>query len=65
MLLNQGIKQIIYGVIVIAASAIISTIVVDYGIGIIFVGTIIVGIILIIKGIINLIRDGIGRVRNR
>jgi hypothetical protein len=33
--------------------------------GIIFYGAFIVGIILIIKGIINLIRDGIGRVRNR
>ena len=61
--MNRGIKQIIYGIIVIAVSTIISIIVVDYGVGIIFVGTIIVGIILIIKGIINLIRDGIRRAR--
>ena len=65
MVMNRGIKQIIYGIIVIAVSTIISIIVVDYGVGIIFVGTIIVGIILIIKGIINLIRDGIRAARKQ
>ncbi len=63
--MNPGVKQIIYGVIVIAVSAIISIIGVTSDFGIIFYGAFIVGIILIIKGIINLIRDGIGRARNR
>jgi hypothetical protein len=63
--MNQGVKQIIYGVIVMVISAIISIIGVASNFGIIFYGVFIVGIILIIKGIINLIRDGIGRARNR
>jgi len=57
--MNQGVKQIIYGVIVMAVAAIISIIGAASDFGIIFYGAFIVGIILMIKGIINLIRDGI------
>ena len=50
--MNQGVKQIIYGIIVMAASAIIAIIGAASNFGIIFYGAFIVGIILIIKGII-------------
>ena len=63
--MNQGVKQIIYGIIVMAVAAIISIIGAASDFGIIFYGLFIVGIILMIKGIINLIRDGIDRARNR
>ena len=57
--MNQGIKQIIYGIIVIAVTGIITLVGIGGNVAIIFYGAFIVGIILIIKGIINLIRDGI------
>ena len=63
--MNQGVKQIIYGIIVMAASAIIAIIGAASNIGIIFYGAYIVGIILMIKGIINLIRDGIRKTRKQ
>jgi hypothetical protein len=62
---NRGIKQIIYGIIVIAVTAIITMVAVVGNFGIIFYGAFIVGIILIIKGIINLIRDGIRMARKQ
>lgn len=63
--MNQGVKQIIYGIIVMAASAIIAIIGAANDFGIIFYGAFIVGIILMIKGIINLIRDGIRKSRKQ
>ena len=63
--MNQGVKQIIYGIIVMAASAIIAIIGTSNDFGIIFYGAFIVGIILMIKGIINLIRDGIKKTRKQ
>ena len=57
--MNRGIKQIIYGIIVIAVAAIITMVGVAGNFAIIFFGAFIFGSILIIKGIINLIRDGI------
>lgn len=63
--MNQGVKQIIYGIIVMAASAIIAIIGTANDFGIIFYGAFIVGIILMIKGIINLIRDGIRKSRKQ
>ena len=63
--MNQGVKQIIYGIIVMAASAINAIIGAASNFGIIFYGAFIVGIILMIKGIINLIRDGIRKTRKQ
>ena len=63
--MNQEVKQIIYGIIVMAASAIIAIIGAASNFGIIFYGAFIVGIILMIKGIINLIRDGIRKSRKQ
>lgn len=58
-MMNRGIKQIIYGIIAIGVTGIITLIGIGGNVAIVFYGAFIFGIILIIKGIINLIRDGI------
>ena len=63
--MNRGIKQIIYGIIVIAVAAIITMVGVAGNFAIVFFEAFIFGAILIIKGIINLIRDGIRAARKQ